>query len=175
MPTSLCSSASSPAGTYQVLGLVASVVPHAADRTDRSYAGGSRRSKSRGFPTAAQRNAVKVGWTRPYGPYRLKLARAFADGQAVSALPDKPRIQAPGLRVIAPDRLAIWPTERGFGLDVTWRGIDGLRAADTVKDALLRARIECRIVQGVEREWTVRVGPGSAGDVRGVLDVFLPA
>jgi hypothetical protein len=29
------------------------------------------------------------------------------------------------MRVIAPDRLAIWPTEQGFGLDVSWRGIDG--------------------------------------------------
>jgi hypothetical protein len=93
----------------------------------------------------------------------------------VETLPGKPRLQAPGLSVIAPDRLAIWPTERGFGLDVTWRGIDGLRAVDTVKDALMRARIECRTVQGMDREWTLRVGPGSAADVRAVLDLFLPA
>jgi hypothetical protein len=79
------------------------------------------------------------------------------------------------MNVIAPDRLAIWPTEQGFGLDVSWRGIDGLRSADVVKDALTRARIEARLVQGVGREWTVRVGPGSAADVRSVLDLFLPA
>jgi hypothetical protein len=90
-------------------------------------------------------------------------------------LPDVPRTFAPGLPVIAPDRLAIWPTERGYGLDVTWSGIDGLRAADTVKDALTRARIESRLVQGMAREWTVRVGPGSASDVRTVIDLFLPA
>ena len=105
----------------------------------------------------------------------LKLRSAVADGPSVSALPDKPRLLAPGLRAIAPDRLSIWPTEHGFGLDVTWRGIDGLRSADTVKDALTRARIECRLVQGMEREWTVRVGPGDAADVRAVLDLFLPA
>jgi hypothetical protein len=93
----------------------------------------------------------------------------------MTALPDAPRPFAPGLRVIAPDRLAIWPTEQGFGLDVTWRGIDGLRAADTVKEALTRARIEARLVQGMDREWTVRVGPGEAREVRAVLDLFLPA
>jgi hypothetical protein len=92
----------------------------------------------------------------------------------VTALPDKPKLQAPGLRVIAPDQLSIWPTERGFGLDVTWRGIDGLRAADTVKDALTAARIQAKLVQGMSREWTVRVGPGAAADVRAVLDLFLP-
>lgn len=58
---------------------------------------------------------------------------------------------------------------------MTWRGIDGLRAADAVKDALTSARIEARLVQGMQREWTVRVGPGSAADVRAVLDLFLPA
>jgi hypothetical protein len=93
----------------------------------------------------------------------------------MTALPDRPKAFAPGLRVIAPDRLAIWPTEQGFGLDVTWRGIDGLKAADAVKDALTRARIESRLVQGMSRDWTVRVGPGSAADVRAVLDLFLPA
>lgn len=93
----------------------------------------------------------------------------------MTMLPDRPRSIAPGLPVIAPDRLAVWPTEQGFGLDVTWRGIDGLRAADTVKDALTRARVECRLVQGVSREWTVRVGPGSSAEVRAVLDLFLPA
>jgi hypothetical protein len=92
----------------------------------------------------------------------------------VTSLPDRPRLLAPGMQVIAPDRLSIWPTERGFGLDVTWRGIDGLKAADTVKDALTRARIESRLVQGTDREWTVRVGPGSVADVRAVLDLFLP-
>jgi hypothetical protein len=90
-------------------------------------------------------------------------------------LPDKPVAFAPGLPVIAPDRLAIWPTERGFGLDVSWSGVDGLRAADAVRDALARARIESRLVQGMSREWTVRVGPGSAADVRAVIDLFLPA
>jgi hypothetical protein len=90
-------------------------------------------------------------------------------------LPDKPVAVAPGLPVIARDRLAIWPTERGFGLDVSWSGVDGLRAADAVRDALARARIESRLVQGMSREWTVRVGPGSAADVRAVIDLFLPA
>jgi len=93
----------------------------------------------------------------------------------MTSLPDVRPAFAPGLPVIVPDRLAIWPTERGFGLDVTWSGIDGLRAADTVKDALTRARIEARLVQGMSREWTVRVGPGSATDVRTVIDLFLPA
>jgi hypothetical protein len=73
----------------------------------------------------------------------------------MTSLPDIPPAFAPGLPVIAPDRLSIWPTERGFGLDVTWSGIDGLRAADTVKDALTRARIESRLgprdVAGVDR------------------------
>lgn len=92
----------------------------------------------------------------------------------MSALPDRPRSLAPGLRVLMPDRLAVWPTERGFGLDVTWNGADGIKAAESVRNALTQGHIPCRLVQGMARDWTVRVGPASAAEVRSVIDLFLP-
>jgi len=79
------------------------------------------------------------------------------------------------LRALAPDKITIWPTEQGFGMDLTWRGVDGLRSADQLRDALTRARIASRLVQGLERDWTLRVGPGEAREVRAVLDLFLPS
>lgn len=78
------------------------------------------------------------------------------------------------LRALSPNKISIWPTEKGFGMDLTWTGVDGLRSADQLRDALTRARIASRLVQGFDREWTLRVGPGEAREIRTVLDLFLP-
>jgi hypothetical protein len=37
-------------------------------------------------------------------------------------------VPAPSIRLPHPDRLSIWPTERGYGVDVTWSGAEGYRA-----------------------------------------------
>jgi hypothetical protein len=79
------------------------------------------------------------------------------------------------LRALTPDKISIWPTEKGFGMDMTWRGADGLRSAEQLREALTGARIASRLVQGLDREWTLRVGPGEAREVRAVLDLFLPS
>jgi hypothetical protein len=79
------------------------------------------------------------------------------------------------LAVASPDELRLWPTEHGYGLDLTWRGTHGLQAAERVRDALTAAGIQNRLLQGMARDWTLRVGPSTSTDVRRVIDAFLPA
>ena len=76
-------------------------------------------------------------------------------------------------RLPHPDRLSIWPTEAGYGLDVTWTGPDGLRDADRLKEELNRLGLTAKLVQGLERQWTTRVGPLGAEDARQVVGLFL--
>ena len=82
-------------------------------------------------------------------------------------------LPAPGLRLPHPDRLAIWPTEQGYGLDVTWTGPDGLRDADRLKEELRRLGLAAKLVQELERRWTTRVGPLSADETQQVVAIFV--
>lgn len=77
------------------------------------------------------------------------------------------------LRLPHPDRLAIWPTETGYGLDLTWTGPDGLRDADRLKEELRRLGLQTRLIQELGRQWTTRVGPMSGEETRQVVALFV--
>ena len=82
-------------------------------------------------------------------------------------------LPATSARLPHPDRVAIWPTEAGYGVDVTWTGPDGLRDADRLKGELNRLGMTAKLIQGMRREWTTRVGPVPAEDARQVVNLFL--
>ena len=82
-------------------------------------------------------------------------------------------VPATSARLPHPDRLSIWPTERGYGIDVTWNGPDGMRDAERLTAELRRLSMQARLVQGLGRDWTSRVGPLSADDAKRVVDLFI--
>jgi hypothetical protein len=69
--------------------------------------------------------------------------------------------------------LSIWPTEQGYGVDVTWTGPDGLRDADRLKEELQRLGLAAKLIQELGRQWTTRVGPLKADEARQVVNIFL--
>src|SRR3954466_932838 len=77
------------------------------------------------------------------------------------------------IRLPHPDRLSIWPTEKGYGVDVTWSGPDGYRDADRLTAELKRLGMETRLLQGLGRDWTSRVGPITAEETRQVVNLFI--
>src|SRR3954467_14559916 len=82
-------------------------------------------------------------------------------------------VPSPSIRLPPPDRLSIWPTERGYGVDVTWSGPDGYRDADRLTSELKRLGMETRLLQGLGRDWTSRVGPIPAEETRQVVNLFI--
>lgn len=77
------------------------------------------------------------------------------------------------LRLPHPDRLSIWPTETGYGLDVTWTGPDGVRDAERLTQELKRLGLQARLLQELGRSWTSRVGPMSGEETRQVVALFV--
>src|SRR3954454_978364 len=86
-----------------------------------------------------------------------------------------PLLSAPAtsIRLPHPDRLSIWPTEHGYGVDVAWSGPDGDRDADRLTAELNRLGMQSRLLQGLGREWTSRVGPINAEEARQVVALFV--
>jgi len=82
-------------------------------------------------------------------------------------------VPAPSIRLPHPDRLSIWPTERGYGVDVTWSGPDGYRDAERLTGELKRLGMQTRLIQELGRSWTCRVGPVSADEARQVVALFV--
>src|SRR3954466_5644161 len=77
------------------------------------------------------------------------------------------------IRLPHPDRLSIWPTERGYGVDVTWSGPDGFRDADRLTAELKRLGMRARLIQELGRSWTSRVGPLNGDEARQVVALFI--
>lgn len=75
---------------------------------------------------------------------------------------------------IRPDRLSIWPTERGtFGVDVLYWGPTGYRRAEIVERQLAEAGVEAGLRQELDDSWTVRFGPVGRDDMLTVLNGYV--
>jgi hypothetical protein len=82
-------------------------------------------------------------------------------------------LPAPSARLPHPDRLAIWPTETGYGVDVTWSGPDGFKDAERLTEELRRLGLQARLLQELGRQWTTRVGPINGEETRQVVALFV--
>jgi hypothetical protein len=82
-------------------------------------------------------------------------------------------VPQPSIRLPHPDRVSIWPTERGYGVDVTWSGADGFRDADRLTAELKRLGMQARLIQELGRSWTSRVGPVDGAEARQVVALFV--
>jgi hypothetical protein len=73
-----------------------------------------------------------------------------------------------------PDRLCIWPLDRGrFGLDASFQGSTGYAAAEQHEEPLRVAGITYGLKQELDGSWTIRLGPLTADAVHVALDAFL--
>jgi hypothetical protein len=80
----------------------------------------------------------------------------------------------PGEGPTRPDRLTIWPIDdRGFGLDVVYRGAPGYRRAEVVERQLEAAGVRTTLRQEVDGAWCVRLGPVARDDMLTVLNGFV--
>ena len=70
---------------------------------------------------------------------------------------DPPPRRLPG--PTRPDKISIWPTEEGFGIDVLYHGVTGFKRADTVHRQLEAAGVPAQLRQELGDAWLVRFGP----------------
>jgi hypothetical protein len=77
-------------------------------------------------------------------------------------------------RAIRPDRLTVWPTDDGYGIDVRWHGRECILRAVVVRRLLAEAGYTTRPGNSQDgRIWELRVGPVPADDVSRVIDDYI--
>jgi hypothetical protein len=75
---------------------------------------------------------------------------------------------------IRPDRLTVWPTENGYGIDVHWHGRECILRAVVVRRLLVEAGYEAIPGNSQDgRVWELRVGPVAADEVAKVIDSYI--
>jgi hypothetical protein len=84
---------------------------------------------------------------------------------------DRPQPQAGSIR---PDRLTVWPTEDGYGIDVRWHGRECILRAVVVRRLLAEAGYQATPGNSQDgRLWELRVGPVPAEEVARVIDAYI--
>lgn len=82
-----------------------------------------------------------------------------------------PHVQSAAIR---PDRLTVWPTENGFGIDVRWHGRECILRAVVVRRLLVEAGYEATPGNSQDgRVWELRIGPVKADEVARVIDTYI--
>ncbi|MEA2361898.1 MAG: hypothetical protein QOD71_1043 [Thermoleophilaceae bacterium] len=85
-----------------------------------------------------------------------------------------PRLGQAEPGAIRPDRLTIWPTEDGYGIDVRWHGRECILRAVVVRRLLAEAGIDARPGNSQDgRLWELRVGPVPADEVARVIEAYI--
>ena len=80
----------------------------------------------------------------------------------------------PPARAIRPDRLTVWPTEDGYGIDVRWHGRECILRAVVVRRLLSEAGYATTPGNSQDgRIWELRVGPVPADEVARVIDTYI--
>ena len=75
---------------------------------------------------------------------------------------------------IRPDRLTVWPTENGYGIDVRWHGRECILRAVVVRRLLVEAGYEATPGNSQDgRVWELRIGPVEADEVAKVIDSYI--
>lgn len=87
------------------------------------------------------------------------------------AAPRPAQTPSPAIR---PDRMTVWPTEGGYGIDVRWHGRECILRAVVVRRMLVEAGIEAHPGNSQDgRIWELRVGPVPADQVARVIESYI--
>jgi hypothetical protein len=77
-------------------------------------------------------------------------------------------------KAIRPDRMTVWPSEDGYGIDVRWHGRECILRAVVVRRLLVEAGYEAKPGNSQDgRIWELRVGPIPADQVAKVIDGYI--
>jgi hypothetical protein len=77
-------------------------------------------------------------------------------------------------KAIRPDRLTVWPSEGGYGIDVRWHGRECILRAVVVRRLLVEAGYEAKPGNSQDgRIWELRVGPVPADQVAKVVESYI--
>lgn len=75
---------------------------------------------------------------------------------------------------LAPDRLSVWPVERGrYGLDATYHGATGFERAEAQRRHLQAANLSASVRQELGDDWTLRLGPLTHSAAWAAIEAFL--
>jgi hypothetical protein len=54
------------------------------------------------------------------------------------------------------DKLTLWPVDDGrYGLDAVFQGVSGFERCEEHRDALEKAGVDCRLLQGMDGSWSL--------------------
>jgi hypothetical protein len=72
------------------------------------------------------------------------------------------------------DRLTLWPVDDGrYGLDAVFQGASGYERCEAHRGALDAAGVRCSLIQGLDGDWSLRLGPLTAHDVGRAITAFI--
>lgn len=72
------------------------------------------------------------------------------------------------------DKLTLWPVDDGrYGLDAVFQGASGYERCEEHRAALEAAGVKHRVLQGLDGDWSLRLGPLTAHDVGRAFTAFV--
>lgn len=72
------------------------------------------------------------------------------------------------------DKLTLWPVDDGrYGLDAVFQGASGYERCEAHQTALTEAGVKCSLVQGLDGDWSLRLGPLTAHEVGRAISAFI--
>jgi hypothetical protein len=72
------------------------------------------------------------------------------------------------------DKLTLWPVDDGrYGLDAVFQGSTGHERCEEHRAALDTAGVKCRVVQGMDDSWSLRLGPLTAHEAGRAVSAFV--
>jgi hypothetical protein len=72
------------------------------------------------------------------------------------------------------DKLTLWPVDDGrYGVDAGFQGSTGFERCEEHRAALEAAGVECKMVQGMDNSWSLRLGPMTAHEAGRAVTAFV--
>lgn len=72
------------------------------------------------------------------------------------------------------DKLTLWPVDDGrYGLDAVFQGASGHERCEEHRAALDAAGVKCRVLQGMDGSWSLRLGPLTAHEAGRAVTAFV--
>lgn len=72
------------------------------------------------------------------------------------------------------DKLTLWPVDDGrYGLDAVFQGATGYERCEVHERAMAAAGVACRLVQGLDNSWSLRLGPLTAHEAGRAISAFI--
>jgi hypothetical protein len=72
------------------------------------------------------------------------------------------------------DKLTLWPVDDGrYGLDAVFHGATGFERCEAHREALDALGIRCKVLQGLDGTWSLRLGPLRAIEAGQAVTAFV--